>query len=390
MSSLALTNIETLVTNSAELGEGILGLSRNQTLVIENGVVSAISKHLPEGVDEVIDCSGKTVIPGFVDSHTHLIFAGDRSDEFAARSRGEKYTAGGIRKTVAATRDASDEELRTNAQNLLNEALAHGTTTTEIKSGYGLSLKDEVRSINIAHTFTDEVTLLAAHVIPDDFVTSPDEYVTLITHSIIPASSAKWIDVFCDVGAFSPDQTRSILRAGVAAGMLPRIHANQLERTEAVRVALEFNAASADHLSACTDRDIEELAASDTVATLLPGAEFSTQHQGKLGRKFLDARAQVAIASDCNPGSSFTTSMPFCISAAVSLMGFSVEEALYAATAGGAKALRRQDIGTLQIGARADVALLSSPSYIHLAYRPGINLVESTLKAGRKVSTWQK
>lgn len=390
MSSLALTNIETLVTNSAELGEGILGLSRKQTLVIENGVVSAISKHLPEGVDEVIDCSGKTVIPGFVDSHTHLIFAGDRSDEFAARSRGEKYTAGGIRKTVAATRDASDEELRTNAQNLLNEALAHGTTTTEIKSGYGLSLKDEVRSINIAHTFTDEVTLLAAHVIPDEFVTSPDEYVALITHSIIPASSAKWIDVFCDVGAFSPDQTRSILRAGVAAGMLPRIHANQLERTEAVRVALEFNAASADHLSACTDRDIEELAASDTVATLLPGAEFSTQHQGKLGRKFLDARAQVAIASDCNPGSSFTTSMPFCISAAVSLMGFSVEEALYAATAGGAKALRRQDIGTLQIGARADVALLSSPSYIHLAYRPGINLVESTLKAGRKVSTWQK
>lgn len=390
MTSLALTNIATLVTNSSELGEGLLGLSHNQTLVIEDGVVKSLENRLPEGVDEIIDCSGKTVIPGFVDSHTHLIFAGDRSNEFAARSRGEKYMAGGIRTTVTATRAASNEDLHTNAQKLLDEALAYGTTTVEIKSGYGLTLKDEVRSLEIARTFTDEVTLLAAHVVPEEFINNPDGYVQLITDSIIPSSSAKWIDVFCDSGAFSPDQAHTILQAGKAAGMLPRIHANQLSHTTSVQVALELKAASADHLSACTDADIEALASSKTVATLLPGAEFSTQHEGKLGRRFLDAGAHVAIASDCNPGSSFTTSMPFCISAAVSLMGFSVDEAVHAATAGGAKALRRDDIGGLHIGARADMAILNSPSYIHLAYRPGINLVETTLKAGRKVNTWQK
>ncbi len=390
MSSLALTNISTLVTNSADLGEGLLGLSRNRCLVIEDGFVSSVANKVPEGVDEVIDCSGKTVIPGFVDSHTHLIFAGDRSEEFAARSRGEKYTAGGIRTTVAATRAASNEVLQANAQQLLNEALSSGTTTVEIKSGYGLSLKDEVRSLDIARTFTDEVTLLAAHVVPEEFISEPDAYVNLIINTIIPASSAKWIDVFCDSGAFSPEQTQRILQAGVSAGMAPRIHANQLSRTTSVQVALEFDAASADHLSSCTDEDIEALASSNTVATLLPGAEFSTQHQGKLGRRFIDAGAEVAIATDCNPGSSFTTSMPFCISAGVSLMGFSVEEAVYSATAGGAKALRRDDVGGLHIGARADIAILKSPSYVYLAYRPGINLVETTLKAGRKVNTWQK
>jgi imidazolonepropionase len=390
VSSLALTNIETLVTNSVELGEGLLGVAHNQTLIIQDGLIHSIQRGIPEGVDEVIDCSGKTVLPGFVDSHTHLIFAGNRSAEFAARSRGEKYSAGGIRTTVAATRLANDEELRKNAQLLLNEALEHGTTTVEIKSGYGLTLEDEIRSLKIAQSFTDETTLLAAHVIPEEFIDNPDDYVSLIEKEIIPSSSAKWIDVFCDDGAFSPEQTRSILRAGANAGIKARIHANQLSHTSSVEIAIEFDAASADHLSESTDSDIEALAASSTVATLLPGAEFSTQHPGKLGRRFLDAKAKVAIASDCNPGSSFTTSMPFCISAAVSLMGFSVEEAVYAATAGGAKALRRSDIGTLAIGNRADLAILNAPTYIHLAYRPGINLVDSTLKSGRKVSTWLK
>jgi imidazolonepropionase len=390
VTSLALANIETLVTNSAELGEGFLGVAHNQTLIVQDGLIHSIQREIPEGVDEVIDCSGKTVLPGFVDSHTHLIFAGDRSTEFAARSRGEKYSAGGIRTTVAATRGASDDELRKNAQFLLNEALSHGTTTVEIKSGYGLTLEDEIRSLKIAQLFTDETTLLAAHVIPQEFIDNPEDYVSLIVREIIPASTAKWIDVFCDNGAFSTEQTRTILRAGKDSGMEARIHANQLSHTSSVKIALEFDAASADHLSESTDSDIEALAASNTVATLLPGAEFSTQHQGKLGRRFLDAKVKVAIATDCNPGSSFTTSMPFCISAAVSLMGFSVEEAVYAATAGGAKALRRSDIGTLAIGNRADLAILNAPTYIHLAYRPGINLVDSTLKSGRKVSTWLK
>jgi imidazolonepropionase len=390
VSSVALTNIATLVTNSAALGDGLLGLSAMKTLVIADGKVAAFSDRVPDGVDEVIDCAGKTVLPGFVDSHTHLVFAGDRSAEFAARSRGEKYSAGGIKTTVSATRAASDADLTRNAQSLLDEALAQGTTTVEIKSGYGLTLRDELRSLDIARALTDETTLLAAHVIPEEFASNPDGYVDLIINEIIPASSAKWIDVFCDVGAFSPEQTRAILLAGKGAGMLPRIHANQLSRTTAVALAIEMDAASADHLSASTNADIEALAASATVATLLPGAEFSTQHEGKLGRRFLDGRARVAIATDCNPGSSFTTSMPFCIAAAVSLLGFTVEEAVHAATSGGAAALRRSDIGSLEIGARADIAILKSPSYIHLAYRPGANLVETTLKAGRKVKTWQK
>lgn len=378
------------MTNSPELGEGLLGLSQGTTLVLEDGKVAALSNRTPEGIDEVIDCAGKTVIPGFVDSHTHLVFAGDRSAEFAARSRGEKYSAGGIRTTVAATRAASNTELTNNAQSLLDEALLQGTTTVEIKTGYGLTLRDELRSLDVASTFTNETTLLAAHVIPGEYVNNSDGYVDLIINEIIPASMAKWIDVFCDEGAFSPEQTRAILLAGKRAGMLPRIHANQLSRTSAVSLAIELGAASADHLSASTDSDIEALAASKTVATLLPGAEFSTQHEGKLGRRFLDAHAQVAIATDCNPGSSFTISMPFCIAAAVSLLGFTVEEAVHAATAGGAAALRRSDIGNLAIGSTADIAILKSPSYIHLAYRPGANLIETTLKSGRKVKTWQK
>ena len=390
MSSVAFTNIATLVTNDPSIGNGDLGLLQNATVVVENGLISAISTSIPSGVDQEIDCSGKTLLPGFVDSHSHLIFAGDRADEFSARAHGQKYTAGGIASTIKATRLATDSTLHANAQRLLDEALTTGTTSMEIKSGYGLTEKDELRSIEIAAQFTDETTLLAAHVIPEEFALNPDAYVKLMTESMIPASRAKWIDVFCDRGAFSVEQAETILRAGIAHGMLPRIHANQLEAGKGVQLAVALNAASADHLSNSSSTDIELLASSQTVATLLPGAEFSTHLQSNLGRKFLDAGATVAIASDCNPGSSYTTSMPFCIAAAVSLLGFTVEEAVLAATLGGAKALRRDDIGQLRIGNRADLVLLAAPSYIHLAYRPGVNLVHSTYKSGRAVTTWQK
>jgi imidazolonepropionase len=390
VSSVAFTNIATLVTNDPSIGNGDLGLLQNATVVVENGLISAISTSIPSGVDQEIDCSGKTLLPGFVDSHSHLIFAGDRADEFSARAHGQKYTAGGIASTIKATRLATDSTLHANAQRLLDEALTTGTTSMEIKSGYGLTEKDELRSIEIAAQFTDETTLLAAHVIPEEFALNPDAYVKLMTESMIPASRAKWIDVFCDRGAFSVEQAETILRAGIAHGMLPRIHANQLEAGKGVQLAVALNAASADHLSNSSSTDIELLASSQTVATLLPGAEFSTHLQSNLGRKFLDAGATVAIASDCNPGSSYTTSMPFCIAAAVSLLGFTVEEAVLAATLGGAKALRRDDIGQLRIGNRADLVLLAAPSYIHLAYRPGVNLVHSTYKSGRAVTTWQK
>jgi imidazolonepropionase len=390
VSSTAFTNIATLVTNDPTIGEGALGVLHGATVVVEESHITFVGKGAQSGVDNIIDCSDKTLLPGFVDSHTHLVFAGDRSEEFSARSRGEKYTAGGITTTVEATRKASSAELQENAQRLLDEALSSGTTTVEIKSGYGLNELDEARSIEIASQFTSETTLLAAHVIPTEFKDDVDGYVDLIIKKIIPATKAKWIDVFCDAGAFTEEQSRMILEAGIAQGLIPRIHANQLQRTNSVQLAIELGAASADHLSNSTDADIEALAASQTVATLLPGAEFSTQHQGKLGRKFLDAGATVAIATDCNPGSSYTTSMPFCIAAAVSLMGFNVEEALLAATLGGAKALRRTDIGKISTGFQADMALLNTDSYIHLAYRPGVNLISHTYKSGRAVTTWQK
>jgi imidazolonepropionase len=390
VSSIAFTNATTLVTNDSQRGSGILGLLHNATLVVEDGLISQITQGIPSGVDSVIDCTGKTLLPGFVDSHSHLIFSGDRAEEFSARSRGEKYTAGGITTTVAATRAASNSDLTRNAQKLLNEAVLSGTTTMEIKSGYGLTEKDELRSVEIANQFSDETTLLAAHVIPEEFKSDPDSYVDLIINSIIPKSQSKWIDVFCDQGAFNPDQAEAILRAGMAHGLMPRIHANQLTSGKGVELAVALGAASADHLSKSTSADIELLSASHTVATLLPGAEFSTHLENGLGRQFLDAGATVAIASDCNPGSSYTTSMPFCIAAAVSLLGFTIEEAVYAATLGGAKALRRDDIGLIGIGKKADFALLDAPSYIHLAYRPGVNLVHGTYKSGRAVTTWQK
>ena len=390
MSSVAFTNIATLVSNDGALENGQLGILNGATVVVEDGVITSISRSTPSGVDQEIDCSDRTLLPGFVDSHSHLIFAGDRADEFAARSHGQKYTAGGIASTVKATRLATDAALHANAQRLLDEALSTGTTTMEIKSGYGLTVKDEIRSIEIAQHFTIESTLLAAHVIPEEFAKNPDDYVKLIIESIIPASQAKWIDVFCDRGAFSAEQSEAILRAGMAHGLIPRIHANQLEAGKGVQLAVSLNAASADHLSNSTAADIELLASSSTVATLLPGAEFSTHLAPNLGRKFLDAGATVAIASDCNPGSSYTTSMPFCIATAVSLLGFTVEEAVLAATLGGAQALRRDDIGQLRVGMKADLVLLDAPSYIHLAYRPGVNLVHSTYKSGRAVKTWQK
>ncbi|MEY4035562.1 MAG: hypothetical protein RLZZ311_739 [Actinomycetota bacterium] len=390
MSSIAFANAANLVTNVSELGDGILGLISKATVVVEDGLISQITQGVPSGVDSLIDCTGKTLLPGFVDSHSHLIFSGDRAQEFSARSRGEKYTAGGIAATVAATRAASNSDLSLNAKNLLNEAVLSGTTTMEIKSGYGLTEKDELRSLEIASQFSDETTLLAAHVIPEEFRTDPDSYVDLIIKSIIPKTSAKWIDVFCDQGAFTPDQAEAILRAGMTQGLLPRIHANQLTAGKGVEIAVALDAASADHLSRSTSADIELLSASNTVATLLPGAEFSTHLENDLGRKFLDAGATVAIASDCNPGSSYTTSMPFCIAAAVSLLGFTVEEAVHAATLGGAKALRRNDIGRIDVGMKADLVLLDTPSYIHLAYRPGVNIVHSTYKSGRAVTTWQK
>ena len=388
MSAIAFTDIESLVTNDSQLGDGILGVRKNAALIVEAGQVAWIGdSSKAAAADKRVSLSGKSVIPGFVDSHAHLVFAGDRSEEFSARMRGETYSAGGIKTTVAATRNATDETLRSNTSALVNEMYRSGITTFESKSGYALDVENEARSLRIAQEFTDETTFLGAHVVPTDFANRADEYVSLVCAEMLQAAKpfAKWIDVFCDRGAFDVDQAREILKAGIAVGLQPRIHANQLANLGAVQLAVELDCASADHLSHLADADIEALVGSNTVATLLPGAEFSTRAPYPNAARLLAAGVTVALATDCNPGSSFTTSMPFCVALAVRDMGFSPEQALQAATSGGAKALRRSDIGGLSVGMRADFVVLNAPSYIHLSYRPGVDIIDSTWLAGKNI-----
>ena len=390
MTSTLVRNIGQLVTNDPQHDGTKLGLIENAALLIEDGVVAWAGSETDAPTHHIkhrFDAHGRAVIPGFVDSHTHMIFAGDRSKEFRARMLGESYTAGGIAHTVEKTRAASDQTLRNNAQSLLNEAYLSGTTTIEIKSGYGLTVNDERRSLEIAQSFTDETTFLGAHVVPVEYKKNPKDYVDLVTGPMLDAVApfSKWIDVFCDKGAFSVDDARTILKAGMAKGLLPRLHANQLQEGQGVRLGVELDAASVDHVSHLSEKDIEALSTSKTVATLLPGAEFSTRSAYPDVRPLLEASITVALASDCNPGSSYTTNMPFIIAVAVREMHFSPEQALWSATMGGAKALRREDIGHLFEGARANFSILNADSYIHLAYRPGVNLVEQVWRDGLQI-----
>jgi imidazolonepropionase len=384
--SLLVRGISELVTNDPSLGDGSpLGLIHDAALVVQSGVVAWVGPgdEAPEA-DRMVDAEDGAVIPGFVDSHSHLVFAGDRAAEFAARMAGESYTGGGIRTTVAATRRATDSLLRLNVAVLCDEALHQGTTTIEIKSGYGLTVEDEARSLATAAEFTAETTFLGAHVVPPEYDGRADDYVALVCGEMLAAAKphARWIDVFCERGAFDGDQSRAVLTAGQAAGLLPRIHANQLSAGPGIQIAVDLGAASADHCTHVTDADVDALAGSSTVATLLPGAEFSTRSPYPDARRLLDAGVTVALATDCNPGSSYTSSMPFCVALAVREMRMSPAEAVWAATAGGARALRRTDIGHLGIGARADLAVLAGPSYVHLAYRPGVPMIRSVLLNG--------
>ena len=388
MSQSLIKNIGLLVTNDPSLGKTELGLIENAALLIENGKVTWVgANESAPTAEKTIDAAGKAVIPGFVDSHNHLIFAKDRAAEFSARMKGESYTAGGIATTVAATRSATDDELLSNATRLVHEGLHSGTTTVEIKSGYGLTVKDEVRSLHIAKQLTDETTFLGAHVVPSEYKGEADEYVDLICEQMITQvkAHAKWIDVFCDKGAFTTDQARKILKAGVAAGLKPRLHANQLEQGDGIALGVEVGAASVDHISHFNNDDIELLKKGKTVATFLPGAEFSTRSKYPNARRLLEAGVMVAIASDCNPGSSYTTNMPLMIALAVREMYFTPEQALWSATYGGALALQRDDVGHLAVGARADFVILKESSYIHLAYRPGVNLIDEVWQHGKRI-----
>jgi len=382
-----LDRIGLLVTNDPELGGSPLGEIHDAALVAgEDGRIAWVGRAAEApAADTRYDAGGRCVVPGFVDSHSHLVFAGDRSQEFAARMAGQPYAAGGIRTTVAATRNAPDEVLSANLARLLAEMYRQGTTTVEIKSGYGLTVHDETRALALARQFTDETTYLGAHVVPFEYADRVDDYVSLVTGDMLAACAphARWVDVFCDRGAFDEDAARTVLQAGIASGLQPRIHANQLGEGPGVRLAVELGAASADHCTFLTDTDIDALAASGTVATLLPGVEFSTRQPYPDARRLLGAGVTVALATDCNPGSSFTSSIPFCIALAVREMRMTPAQALWSATAGGARALRRDDVGRLSGGARADLVILDAPSYVHLAYRPGVPQVAAVWRGGR-------
>jgi imidazolonepropionase len=388
MPTTLLDGIGLLVTGSPEHGDGSeLGEIAGAALVVDgDGLVAWVG---PSGrapaADTQVDAGGRCVVPGFVDSHSHLVFAGDRAAEFEARMAGRRYEAGGIRSTVAATRAASDEELAANLVRLLAEMRRQGTTTVEIKSGYGLTVHDETRALALARQYTDETTFLGAHVVPAEFADDPDGYVDLVTGEMLEACAphARWVDVFCEQGAFGAAAARAVLTAGTAKGLQARVHANQLGPGPGVLLACEVGAASVDHCTYLSAADIDALSSSGTVATLLPGVEFSTRSPYPDARRLIRAGVTVALASDCNPGSCFTTSMPFCIALAVREMRMTPAEALWSATAGGAAALRRTDVGRLVPGVRADLAVLDAPSYVHLAYRPGVPLVTSVWRAGR-------
>ena len=380
--------VSTVITGIGELvgADEERWLIRDAALVIDGDRIAwaGPSAEAP-AADEAYDAGGRAVLPGFVDSHAHLVFAGERAEEFAARMSGRPYAAGGIRTTVERTRAASDDELRANVRRLVAEMARQGTTTVECKSGYGLTVADEERAVRIAAEFADEVTFLGAHVVPAG--ADPGEYVALVTGPMLAACApyARWIDVFCERGAFDADQTREILSAGRAAGLVPRVHANQLGAGPGVAIAVEYGAASADHCTYLSDEDVDALAGSETVATLLPGVEFSTRQPYPDARRLIDAGVRVALATDCNPGSCYTSSMAFCVALAVREMRMTPEEAVRAATEGGARALRRDDVGHLRPGARADVLMVDAPSFVHLAYRPGVPLAANVWRAGRTV-----
>ena len=379
MTATQITGIGELTTCDASLGAGSpLGMLHDAALVIDDGAVAWVgSASEAPAADERVDVEGRAVVPGFVDSHTHLVFAGDRSAEFSARMAGTAYDGGGIATTVAATRAASDAELRAGAARRVAEMHALGTTTVEAKSGYGLDVATERRILEVSREFTAEITFLGAHVVPPEYGHDRSAYVDLVCGEMLEACAplARWIDVFCDSGAFDAEETRAILRAGLDAGLAPRLHGNQLAPGPGAQIAAEFKAASLDHCTYLTDEDIAALAESQVVATLLPGAEFSTRSPYPDARRLIDAGVTVALATDCNPGSSYITSMPLMIAMAVRDMHMTPSQALFAATAGGAAALRREDIGQLAQGYSADVVMLDAPSHLHLAYRPGSPLV---------------
>ncbi|RSN21338.1 imidazolonepropionase [Amycolatopsis sp. WAC 01416] len=381
--AVLITGIGELTTNDAELGK-----LRDAAVIVEGETIAwAGSAADAPDADERVDVDGRAVLPGWVDSHTHLVFAGDRTAEFEARMAGKAYSAGGIAVTVDATRSASDEQLAANLRRHVDEAAKQGTTCLETKTGYGLNVEDEVRSARIAADVADEVTFLGAHLVPPG--ADAESYVDLVCGDMLDAVAplVRWADVFCETGAFDEAQSARVLKAARERGLGLRVHGNQLGEGPGVRLAVELGAASVDHCTYLSEADVEALAASDTVATLLPACDLSTRQPLAPARRLVDAGATVALASNANPGSSYTTSMAFCVTTAVLQMRMTIEEAVWSATAGGARALRRDDVGVIRPGARADLQVLEAPSVTHLAYRPGVPLTAAVWRRGKLLTS---
>lgn len=391
MSGVLLTGIGHLTTNA---GSPINGAA----VVVEDGRIAWVGREAdaPEQGDRNhLDCSGRAVIPGFVDAHTHLVFAGDRSQEFSARMSGASYTeiaaaGGGILSTVRATRVASEEQLFASASSRVQRMIGGGTSSVEIKSGYGLDLESELKLLRVARRIGDELpvtvrtTFLGAHSVPPEFEQHREGYIQTIVGDMIPAvvGLADYCDVFVEEGVFSVDEARRVLLAGKEAGLAPRIHAEQLSRSGGAALAAEIGAVSADHLDHASLDDAEALAEAGVAAVLVPGASYSLRSQQAPGRMLWDAGCTVALATDCNPGTSYVESMSFVMGLAVVQMGLSLEEALWSATRGGALSLGLEDHGVIVPGAVGDLVVLDAPNPAHLAYRPGTNLVAVTIRRG--------
>ncbi|NIH53885.1 imidazolonepropionase [Lysinibacter cavernae] len=393
--SILITNIGELTTNDDSLANSRV---KDAAVILDGDRVGWVGSAADApAADELVDAAGRAVLPGWVDSHTHMVFAGDRTAEFEARMAGESYAAGGINVTVSATRAATDDELRVNLQRLVDEARRGGTTTMETKTGYGLTVADEVRSARVAAGIVDEVTFLGAHVVPSG--SDRDEYLSLVTGEMLDAVApfVSAVDVFCETGAFDAVETARILETAASKGLATHVHGNQLGHGPGVQLAVAHNSLSVDHLGFLDDKDVEALAESwrnggrGTVATVLPACDLSTRMPLAPAKQLLDAGAVVAIASNCNPGTSYTSSMNFCVATAVLQMGLTIEQAVRAATLGGAIALGRDTeragkprVGVIAPGARADLQMLGAPSITHLAYRPGMPLTAAVWAAGRR------
>lgn len=403
--SILIDNIGQLVTNADPEDPRGLGIIEHAAVVVDNDIENSTDGNIISWVgsaadapacDERIDLEGKTLVPGFVDSHSHIVFAGDRGEEFAARMEGQRYTGGGIAMTVAATRAASEAQLLANARHLVDEARAQGTTTVEVKSGYALSTPGEQKLLRVAGQVTSETTFLGGHVVPIEYAASRDAYVDLVAGVMVErcAPLAKWADVFCEphaATAFDGDESRAILEAAAEKGLGLRIHGAQLGFGPGPSIAVELGCASIDHATFLTDDDVALLAdhadSGGPVVTFLPIVEFSTKQPYPDARRVLDAGITVALATDCNPGTCFSNSMPLAIAMAVRDFNMTPAEALWSATAGGAAALRRTDIGRIRPGARADFCIINAPSYVHLMYRPGVPIAHALELSDTRTTT---